>query len=247
MKKLDLRICGEGKDVTVDELGGIETPAPEGQWYPISHKDLVDQVVGTLVRSGMQVVNERHLIARNGLRYFGLLQIAGSDGGTMADYSEVVGLRNAHDKSIVAGLCMGSGVFVCSNLAFSGEVQIARKHTTNINRDLPGLIESAVGRLGDLRKRQDIRIDAYKSCTLLDSQVHDIIIQALDARIIPVTRIPHVLDQWRKPEHEEFAEKKNGWRLFNSFTESLKDSALFQRPQATQALHGIMDTACGVK
>lgn len=246
MDKVDLKVAGKGEDVTIEQLAKIPTPSPEGRWRPIPHSDLVNQVVETLGRSGLKVVNERHLIDHEGARYFGLLQVGG-DGGSMADWSEIVGLRNAHDKSIVAGLAMGSFVKICSNLAFSGEVTIARKHTRFITRDLPGLIESAVGRLGDLRKHQTVRIDAYKACTLLDAQVHDILIQALDARVIPVTRIPHVLEQWRNPAHPEFAEKKNAWRLFNGFTEVLKDSALFQRPVATQALHGIMDTVCNVK
>ena len=50
-----------------------------------------------------------------------------------------------------AGLVLGAAVFVCDNLSFSGEVKLARKHTSMIERDLPGLVGRAVGLLGDLR------------------------------------------------------------------------------------------------
>lgn len=248
VKLLDLRVCGLGSDVDLEGLEKIQTPPPQGKWFPIPHKDLVDEVTSTLVRGGLEVVGQRHLVAGDGgARYFGLLQVAGRDGGNDDDYGIVVGLRNSHDKSIVAGLAVGSGVFVCSNLAFSGEVEIARKHTRHVRRDLPGLVQGAVGRLTDLRKHQSIRIDAYKASALLDSTVHDILIRSLDARVVPVTKLPKVLEEWRKPSHEEFGGKRNAWRLFNAYTETLKDSSLFARPQATQALHGILDTVCGVK
>ena len=46
---------------------------------------------------------------------------------------------------------MGSAVFVCDNLAFSAEVTIARRHTRFIERDLPRIVHTAVGRLADMR------------------------------------------------------------------------------------------------
>jgi hypothetical protein len=83
---------------------------------------------------------------------------------------------------------VGSGVFVCDNLAFSGEVTIARWHTTFIERDLPQLVDRAIGRLEDLRADQDRRIDAYKHKELPDIQAHDVLVQAVDARVLPVSK-----------------------------------------------------------
>jgi hypothetical protein len=173
-----------------------------------------------------------------------MMQLA--NGKNPDDYSLVVGLRNSHDKSIVAGLAVGAGVHVCDNLSFSSDIVIDRKHTRNIERDMPTLIESAVGRLGDARRTQDERISVYKRTELADAQAHDLVIQAYDAHIVPVTRIPEILGEWRAPRHAEFREGRNAWRLFNAFTEGLKESSLFQRPVATQALHGLMDSACGL-
>jgi hypothetical protein len=240
--KLDLKIAGSGELVDRAQLSLVKMPVATESWYPLAHHALLEGVEKTLRHSGLEVVNESHLLAHEGNRYFGLLQVAGQE----SDYSLVIGLRNSHDKSIVAGLAVGSGVHVCSNLAFSSEIVIERKHTRYANRDMPSLIESAVGRLGDLRRSQDMRIQAYKRSELSDAQVHDLVVQALDARIVPVTRIPDVLKEWRTPRHPEFAASKSAWRLMNSFTEVLRDSNLFKRPVATQALHGLLDTASGL-
>lgn len=245
MKQLNLCLHSGGVYVEREALGKIRTPRATQTWHPIPHKRLLDGIQKTVERSGLNVINEAHAIANDGARYFGLLQVA--NGHNPEDYSLVLGLRNSHDKMFPAGLVVGSGVFVCDNLAFSGEVEIGRKHTRFIERDLPGLIESAVGRVGDLRRHQDNRIAAYKRFELQDAQVHDLLIQSLDARVVPVTRIPEVLAEYREPRHPEFAKERNAWRLFNAFTETLKDSGnLFNRPVATQALHGLLDTVCGV-
>ena len=245
MNKLDLYIGGGDRSVTRAEIAAVAMPPATDSWFPIAHHALLDGVEQTLSRAGLEVVNEKHVMARDGARYFGLLQVM-DHSVSEEDYGLVIGLRNSHDKSIVAGLALGSGVHVCSNLAFSSEVTIERKHTRFVGRDLPSLIDRAVGRLGDLRRHQDDRIRAYKTSEVTDTQAHDIVIQALDSRIVPVTRIPEILTEWRTPRHPEFSNGKNGWRLFNAFTEVLKESSMFKRPATTQALHGLMDTACGL-
>lgn len=245
MDKLNLIIhTDDGQKVGRSDLERISTPRPTQSWYPIPHANLVDGVERALVRSGLRVIAEAHGVAKEGNRYFGMLQVA--NGENPRDYSLVVGLRNSHDKRFPAGLVVGAGVFVCDNLSFSGEIRIGRKHTRFINRDLPQLIEGAVGKLGSMRRSQDDRISAYKRTELSDSQVHDFLIQSLDARVIPASRIPKVLEEYRAPRHPEFAEARNGWRLMNAYTEVMKESSIFERPRVTQALHGLLDTACGV-
>ena len=45
-----------------------------------------------------------------------------------------IGIRNSHDKSIRLGLTSGLRVFVCSNMAFSGEfTPVLAKHTKSFN------------------------------------------------------------------------------------------------------------------
>ena len=106
--------------------------------------------------------------------------------------------------------------------------------------DLPRLINDAVGRLGDLRDQQGRRIEAYRNAALTDVQFHDLAIRAIDADVIPVTRLPQVLSEYREPRHEEFR-PRTVWSAFNSFTETLKTANLNALPRKTQALHGLCD------
>lgn len=242
MRKSNLFLHCGAHAATREHVASVATPERTASWVPIGHSKLLETVQASLERSGLHVVTEAHGLTKEGNRYFGLLEVA--NGSNPEDFGLVVGVRNSHDKSFPAALALGASVFVCDNLSFSGEVKLARKHTAYIERDLPQLVDRAIGLLGDLRLTQERRIGAYKSCELTEGQAHDTVIRALDARIVPVTKIPDLLTEWREPRHPEFREGRTAWRLFNAFTELLKGN-LGELPRRTQALHGLLDSVCG--
>ena len=245
MSNLNLCLHCGSKEASREEIEATPTPASTRTWTPIPHNRLINLVETTLGDSGFSVVNEAHALWGDGLRYFGLMEV--KNGSSHNDYGLIVGLRNSHDKSIPAGLALGSGVFVCDNLSFSSEVTLARRHTRFIERDLPEVVTRSVGRLTDLRGKQDQRIEAYKATEISDQAAHDLIIRSIDSQVAPVTQVPAVLKEWRNPRHAEFAaDGKTGWRLFNAFTEALKGRNLAKLPRRTQSLHGLLDAACGL-
>jgi hypothetical protein len=234
--------CGTNL-ATSDAVHAVPTPEATASWQPIPHGDLYTRVRTTLEGSGLHVVQEAHGLWREGLRYFGLMEVR--NGHNADDFGLVVGLRNSHDKSFPAALALGSRVFVCDNLAFSGEIKLSRKHTTYIWRDLPGLVERAVGRLADLRNLQSRRIDAYKSALLTDERtVHDLVVRSVYARALPASQVVDVVNEWREPRHDDFR-PRTAWSLFNAFTEVLKGS-LTLLPSRTLALHGLLDSHVGL-
>jgi hypothetical protein len=243
MRQAKLCLHTGGRPVEREQLAAVVTPGRTRTWVPIPHHRLLDTVRDTLAGAGLAVVSEARGLAKDGQRNFGLLQVA--NGTNPEDFGLVVGVRNSHDQSFPAGLVCGAAVFVCDNLSFSGEVRLARKHTAHVERDLPGLVAKAVGKLTEQRDRQERRFVAYKAREFSDREAHDLLIRALDARALPVTRIPAALAEWRSPRHPEFGKDgKTGWRLFNAVTEALKGGGLMDLPRRTQALHGLLDLAC---
>jgi hypothetical protein len=231
--------CGAGR-IERKDLDRQDTPQPAGRWYPIAHGALVDQVERGLENAGMRVLNQAHALNAGGAQYFGLMQVS-IDGTENDEWGTIVGLRNSHDKRFPAALAMGSQIFVCDNLAFNGEVVLARRHTTHIMRDLPQLTTRAVGKLRDLATDTVERSASYKERDLNSPEAHDLIIRALDSGAITTTMVPKVLDQWRKPNHPEFHDR-NLWSLYNAFTETLKGS-LLKLPARSEAVHGVLDNA----
>ena len=235
--------CG-GHEATMEQVRVCPMPNSTETYTPIGHHELIDTVLGTLGGSGLRVVHEAHALWQNGNRYFGSFQLA--NGSDHDDYALVIGLRNSHDKSFPAGLACGSGVFVCDNLAFSGEVQLSRRHTARIREDLPRLITTAVGRLGTMKVNQEKRIDAYKQCDMTDLQAHDLMIRAVDVGAVPVTKLPYVIKEWRKPSHDEFG-PRTAWSLFNGFTDGYRELGAITTLRRSLPLHGLFDQFCGIR
>lgn len=233
-----------GHAATWDEIIAVPTPDPTDTWVPIPHRQVVEQVADTMQDAGLSIVSAAYGLTNDGNRFFGLLEVAGKQGAD-SDHALIVGLRNSHDKSFPVKLACGSRVFVCDNMAFSGEVTVTRRHTLNVSRALPGLITRSIGELGNLRNKQLVRFDAYKATSLDTLKAHDLCIRALDLGVVAGQTIPKVLQEWRNPSHEEFA-SRTIWSLFNSFTEGLKAISPLHLPSRTIKLHGMMDSFCGL-
>jgi len=242
---LDLCLhCGAHR-VNREQVAAVPTPPATRTWQPIPHENLLTQVERSLDGKGLQIVQQAHALWGSGDRYFGLMELAHAD--MSSEYGLVMGLRNSHDKSTTASIALGSQVFVCDNLSFFGEVVLARKHTRFIERDLPGIVAQAVARLSDMRVTHDERIDAYKVTKFTDPQTHDLLIRAVDDRVLPVSYLPDVIREWREPRHEQFREDgPSAWRLFNAFTEALKGKSLALLPYRSHRLQGLLDPLCHV-
>ena len=235
--------CGAAH-VEPEQLERVRTPLAKGRWQPIGHAELAAQVRRGLANAGMKVLNEAHALNREGAQYFGLMQVE-IDGHENDEWGTVVGLRNSHDKRFPAALAMGSSVFVCDNTAFTGQVVLARRHTTHIRRDLPEVTARAVGRLAEFAGQTERRALAYRNHEVANSEAHDLIVRALDGQAITTTMVPKVLEQWRAPNHTEFKDR-NLWSLYNAFTETLK-GGLLKLPRRSEALHGVLDGAAKVE
>ena len=237
--------CG-ANNVTFDQVVDVTTPEPTKTWFPIAHATLRTRVQEALTSLNMRVTEEAHALTAKGMRYFGLLRVQNCQAAGN-DFGYVLGLRNSHDQAFTASIAVGSHVFVCDNLAFSGEITIARKHTRFIEQDLPRLTGNAIGLLSQKWTVMADRYDAYKHTELSDSQAHDFMIRAIDIEATTIKQLPTVIEEWRKPRHEEFAVRRDAWRLFNAFTEAAKESSLTLLPQRTIRLHGLMDTLVNFK
>ncbi len=252
MKNLNLILHCGGQAATRDQLSQIATPSPTESWFPIPHLELVQQIESRLAENNMRIVTESFGLAKEGNRMFGLLQIA--NGQNSDDYSWVAGVRNSHDKTFPAGLCVGSGVFVCDNLAFSSEIVFGRKHTRYIMDDLPALVGTAIGRLSEQWTSQNARIEAYKRTELSKGDAAYMLMDALDQDVLNTRQVLPAFQEWKNPRHPEFAENKNVWRFFNAVTEILKPETgknakghyLFDLPAKTSRLHAICDTVSGI-
>ena len=211
------------------------TPRATKSHTPIPHYKLVEMTREAIHRAGFEITEEEHALARGGLRYFGGFALTGQD-ISGEGRKIVLGLRNAHDKSFAASIAAGNHMMVCENLCFSSDVRLARRHTTHILADLPGVLSSAVAKVKDHWSEMSKRIEAYQQTEV--ESASDLIVQLVDAKAFPARDIYKAVNEFRNPRHEEF---KGGslWTLYNSITENLKDSDLSKLPDRTMRMQSI--------
>jgi hypothetical protein len=206
-------------EATKADLAAVAVPEETDSYVPVPYSRFVEEVEIHAPRLGLVIESSAFALARGGQQMFGVLnlQAPGSEG----DYTLALGLRNSYDHSFSLGLVAGVRVFICDNLAFSGEFVLNRKHTANVFRDLPDLVYRLLAQVGPFRERQDREIALWKRHDLLPWMAHHLMIEAVQADAIPVSRLPHVIEAWEKPKHEAF-EARNAWSLYNAFTEVQK-------------------------
>lgn len=250
----NLIVHAGGRRATIEEVQASETPNRIATHYPVPHTKVMDLAVSNLSRLGYTVESGEYAL-RDGkypgtdnvikdAEFFGVLTLR--NGHNASDYGLVAGIRNSHIKTMPCGMVLGSRVFVCDNMAFSGEVRFGRKHTRNINRDLPHLVHRALAGMSRLRMNQDLRIGAYKAETINDDWARVAIMRAAQEDCIAWSKTGKVWSEWLEPRHDDF-KPRTAWSLFNAFTEVMKDYAVQDLPKRTGGVHELFDTACNVK
>lgn len=227
-----------GQVVGRHEIDDVATPEATNTWQPVAHGDVVRMVESALCASDLPITDSQFALARDGMRMFGTITLAG---GT--DYATVIGVRNSHDRSFPVSFCLGARVFVCDNLSFSAEVVVKTKHTRLVLDRLPRLVNEGIARLISQRGHQEKRIEAYKQVEVRGlPHLHDLVLRTYRAGAMPASAITDVLREYDEPRHPEFREQ-TVWSYFNCVTEVLKEYS--DLPRRTQRLHGVVDQECG--
>ena len=230
--------CG-AELVNRSQMWNVLTPRNTGTWYPFPHSRVLGEVHDQLDSYGFIVTEEAHALSHDGQRYFGVLNITLPARG-ICEWTWAVGIRNSPDRTFPEGLVAGTKIFCCDNLAFSGEVQIARKHTRFAERDLRHLTARAEGQLGGRLQKLDEEILTYNEMRIDDKRAHGIVIRALDAGAITTKQVPEVMNEWRRPSHPEFL-PRTAWSLFNAVTEVHKRVNPHTACRRGEALYGLFD------
>ena len=238
-------MCGQGqKDVSLEQVFGVNLPQATDTYQPVGHELVLTEVKKHLESNGFSIENEKHHLARFGQRYFGLMQVQDMEAPEDPDRATVVGVRNSYDKSFPAGLMCGDAPFVCSNLIFSNEIVLSRRHTskildTNVAGNIFMKIAQAVGLLREKWQNQAERVASYKNCDLGNSQAHDLILQVGKKHGCAKSKILDIAEHWDNPFHPEFNDR-NLYSLYNSFSEFNKQN-LNELQGRTSVIHGIFD------
>jgi hypothetical protein len=210
------------------QLAGLPTPRPTSTWYPVPHHQLAEITIKTLESRGYHIRSERWTLSKSDQRIFGVVDLAlplarwDSPGkGTAIS----LGIRSSFDKRLPLGIVAGSRVFVCSNLAFAGEISYKRKHTRHGLEDFRHQVESAIERLPAYQAMESQRFQTWMDCELSPQQADALTLALFESGTLGLRQFKPVMEELRKPTFDEFAGKITVWALFNRITTAMRQRA----------------------
>jgi len=207
--------CGAER-VKRSDLSRIPMPIQTRSYKPVAHPHIAELIAYEAQNRNYAIASEEYGLSKDGAKMFGLFRFYHNG---HPEHTRALGFRNSYDKSLAVGLTAGLSVLVCDNLCFGGETVINRKHTTGI--DIEELIPQAFNSLSSQFERLEENVERLKEECISISSAKLSIVKAAEIKAIPSCDIIQVLDEFRKPRHEEFSEH-NRWSLYNSFTEIAK-------------------------
>jgi len=237
MSKLILH-CG-ARNVERAELESVPTPEPTETWFPQPHSQVLTTVEGLLQAAGFSIGREELGLSQDNARFFGTLDLTSP---IVEGVSLSIGVRNSHDKTFPIGLVGGSRVFACDNLAFFGEIYVAKKHTRFGKERFDEGISRAIQSLSAHSQVEKARITSYRDTQLSENEAAACLLHAFEQKVLSARTLPTAVNEWRLPSHDEF-KPRTAWSLFNALTSALGERRRnpAQFASLTIRAYGLMD------
>jgi Domain of unknown function (DUF932) len=161
-------------------LKNLAPPQPTDSWTPIAHYDLVQALEGQLKARGINIVKEQFAVQK--AKLFGVLD---TDYQVNEEGCAAIAIRTANDKSLALQLAIGFRIFVCDNMAFSGDlIALRRKHRGNL--DLHKEFAEGIGRyVREYPKLQD-NITWWKERTVSKERGKQRIYDIFRQKLVPI-------------------------------------------------------------
>ena len=200
------------------ELARISVPPATPTHKPVPHHEIVEALIETLGFRHIGVVEEEYAASHGGMKMFGVLDLETQMEGCRFS----IGLRNSHDKSFRLALTVGYRVFVCSNMAFSGDfTPVLAKHSKSFN--LVDTLAVGVERIQRNFAPMERQVEQWRNSQISDERAKLILYEAfVDGDLeAPRSLLPEVHRLYFEPEYPEFS-PRSMWSLSNAFTSAFK-------------------------
>jgi hypothetical protein len=222
--------------ITREQLALVPTPLGTATHRPIPHAEVVNALIETLGLRKIGVTAEEYAVSRDGMNMFGVMEIdQGMQGARFA-----LGIRNSNSKMFRLSVTVGYRVFVCSNLAFSGDFEpVLAKHTKNFS--IQNALSIGVDDMMRNFKPMVQAVERWRSSQLSDVSAKMIIYRAfVEAELEAPRHLDRkVHDLYFDPQHDEFR-PRTMWSLSNAFTSAFKDLEPIPAYRATAKLAGFL-------
>jgi hypothetical protein len=219
--------------LTREQLAFVSTPPGTATHRPVAHSEVVSALVETLGFRHIGVVKDEYAVSKDGMKMFGVLDLdTGMHGCRFS-----IGMRLA--------MTVGYRVFVCENMAFSGDFEpVLAKHSKHFS--LQNALSIGVDQMQRNFTGMTTQVETWRQSQLSDVQAKLIIYRAFVESDLEVPKhlARPVHDLYFDPEHEEFR-PRTMWSLSNAFTSAFQSLDPIPQYRATAKLAPFLQSVGG--
>jgi hypothetical protein len=216
--------------VTRAELAQVETPVTTRTYRAVAFPELVEVISDRLAAKGITIEREQLALNPSNNKLFGLFDLTGANG--QKEYGRSLGFRTSHDRSLAIHLVVGARIFICDNLALSGESQIVRAaHYRRLSLNYE--IDSGLDRYFQACRVFDHSVGAMKSARVDGEAAKALIFDIFQQGILSHTLFNEVASNFFKAQELGYEDciPRSQWGAHNACTRALKGAP----PQAAMA------------
>ena len=222
--------CG-GEPATMSDLRAVPLPAKTETYSPVDHHELIKKVVQiTTDVLPVKLIAQGFGLAKDGQRLFAHLRF--SNGIASKEMGLCLGVVNSYDKRLPIKIAAGANVFVCDNLALTGDITYMRKHTGDIWNIIEDAIRGHIGSTEDAFLQVLVDVKQMKQIKLTNDKAYQILGLLYGNRLLTNPMMTIARREWHEPNHKAF-EPRTTWSLYNAVTAALKRA----RPEVIMERH----------
>lgn len=224
-------LLGKNRVNEVEVLAVPDVPFTK-TFHPVHHREIIKAIKQSLGAFGLDIVKAEYVLAAEGKKMFSVWDL--SEGSSEMCWS--LGIRNSLDRSLAFGITCGSRVFLCENLAFSGEYITFRRHTSGLDADeLAFLAYRALRMTIPKLKAFEQWHQGLKNYALPQTDMRVLLVDIMEQSVIPVTKFGDFGKLYAKVYDDSL------WGYHETVTDILRDSNLMHLPKKNLILNGIID------
>lgn len=209
-------------NTTKELIINAPVPVQTSTYKPVSHSQLIDLTLDSIVKAGFTLDKETYSAAVDGQVANGRFSIS-----NVAD-SEMqlqIGWQNSYNKTMSLKFAIGTRILVCSNGCVSGDFGAFKKrHKGDIQNFTPAAITDYIKSAGDVFKKMQTDRETMKQVEVTKRTKAELIGRMmLEEQFIASTQLNIISRELQSPTHD-YGAKDSLWELYNYTTFSMKET-----------------------
>jgi len=228
------------KRATLAQVMAVPQPEFTKTWHPFSHAKVLNSIENAILENGMFSTTGSYSLSKDGGKMFGVIGL--QDGNKDGTIGWNIGVRNSVNATLSIGICAGTTVFVCDNLAFSGDFVEFRKHTGTLDDDrLQIMANRSVEKVSTKLIRFSQWHDGLRHWDYTEAGEKVLTYNCMANGVFAPSKFAQFRECLKIENETNPNEKGTAYNFHGGVTRLMKNQSMFMISDSTKKLKGVID------